>query len=133
MRTFIGDTYGDKFLPEAPNRYKSPKGAQEAHEAIRPTGVSRRPQDVKTFLRKDELAVYELIWRRFVASQMAPAVFDLTTVDVAAGDYLFRATASVMKFPGFTTVYQESTEDEEAPAGEVAAPGRRGCPPPEGF
>ena len=114
VRGFIGDTYGDKFLPKAPHRYKSPKGAQEAHEAIRPTDVSRRPETVKKFLKKDEFAVYELIWRRFVASQMAQALFQLTTVDVAAGDYLFRATATVMTFPGFITLYQESTEEEEA-------------------
>jgi DNA topoisomerase-1 len=113
VRQFIGSTYGDKFLPKAPHRYKSPKGAQEAHEAIRPTDVSRRPEDVRKFLKKDELALYELIWRRFVASQMAAALFQLTTVDVAAGDYLFRATASVMTFPGFTTLYQETTEEEE--------------------
>ena len=74
----------------------------------------RRPQDVKAFLSKDELALYDLIWRRFVASQMTPAVFDLTTVDIAASDYLFRATASVLKFAGFTKVYQESRETEEA-------------------
>jgi DNA topoisomerase I len=114
VRQFIGETYGEAYLPQAPNRFKSPKGAQEAHEAIRPTGVDRRPQDVKPFLSKDELALYELIWRRFVASQMAPAVFDLTTVDIGAGNYLFRATASVLKFAGFTKVYQESREGEEA-------------------
>ena len=114
VRGFIGDTYGDKFLPKAPHRYKSPKGAQEAHEAIRPTDVSRRPEAVKKFLKKDEFAVYELIWRRFVASQMAQALFQLTTVDVAAGDYLFRATATIMTFPGFITLYQESTDEEEA-------------------
>jgi DNA topoisomerase-1 len=114
VRTFIGATYGDAYLPQAPNRFKSPKGAQEAHEAIRPTGVTRRPQDVKAHLGRDELALYDLIWRRFVASQMTPAVFDLTTVDISAGDYLFRATASVLKFPGFTKVYQESMEGEEA-------------------
>jgi len=113
VRRFIGATYGDKFLPKAPHRYKSPKGAQEAHEAIRPTDVNRRPEDVRKFLKKDELALYELIWRRFVASQMAAALFQLTTVEVAAGDYLFRATASVMTFPGFTTLYQETTEEEE--------------------
>ena len=114
VRNFIGATYGDKFLPKSPQRYKSPKGAQEAHEAIRPTDVSRRPEEVKKFLKKDEYALYELIWRRFVASQMAQALFQLTTVDVAAGDYLFRATATVMTFPGFTTLYQETTEEEEA-------------------
>jgi DNA topoisomerase-1 len=113
VRSFIGSTFGDKFLPKAPHRYKSPKGAQEAHEAIRPTDVNRRPEDVKKFLKKDEFALYELIWRRFVASQMAQALFQLTTVDVAAGDYLFRATATVMTFPGFTALYQETTEEEE--------------------
>ncbi len=113
VRSFIGATFGDKFLPKAPHRYKSPKGAQEAHEAIRPTDVSRRPEEVKKFLKKDEYALYELIWRRFVASQMAQALFQLTTVDVAAGEYLFRATAAVMTFPGFTTLYQETTEEEE--------------------
>ena len=99
VRRFIDATFGDKFVPKSPHRYKSPKGAQEAHEAIRPTDVNRRPEDVRRFLKKDELALYELIWRRFVASQMAPALFQLTTVDVAAGDYLFRATASMMTFP----------------------------------
>jgi DNA topoisomerase-1 len=110
VRTFIDQTCGGEYLPAAPNRFKSPKGAQEAHEAIRPTGVTRRPQDVKAHLGKDELALYDLIWRRFVASQMTPAVFDLTTVDISAGDYLFRAAASVLKFPGFTMVYQEFRE-----------------------
>jgi DNA topoisomerase-1 len=113
VRNFIGSTYGDKYLPKSPHRYKSPKGAQEAHEAIRPAEVSRRPEDVRKFLKKDELALYELIWRRFVASQMAQALFQLTTVDVAAGDYLFRATATVMTFPGFTVLYQETSEEED--------------------
>jgi DNA topoisomerase I len=113
VRTFIGATYGDAYLPQTPNRFKSPKGAQEAHEAIRPTDVNRRPQDVKPYLSKDELALYDLIWRRFLASQMTPAVFDLTTVDISAGDYLFRASASVLKFPGFTKVYQETVEANE--------------------
>jgi DNA topoisomerase I len=116
VRRFIGSTYGDKFLPKTPHRYKSPKGAQEAHEAIRPTDVHRRPEDLRKFLKKDELALYELIWRRFVASQMAAALFQLTTVEVAAGDYLFRATASVMTFPGFTVLYQEAVEEEEKEA-----------------
>ncbi len=118
VRQFIGDSYGADYLPKAPNKYKSPKAAQEAHEAIRPTGVSHRPQDLKPFLGKDELALYDLIWRRFVASQMTPAIFQLTTVDIEAAGYLFRATASVLQFPGFTAVYQESkdAEEEEAPA-----------------
>jgi DNA topoisomerase-1 len=112
-RQFIESTFGPQYLPKSPPHYKSPKGAQEAHEAIRPTDVTRRPEDVRRFLKKDELALYELIWRRFVASQMAAAVYQLTTVDVAAGDYLFRATASVLEFPGFTAVYQEARDEEE--------------------
>jgi len=126
VRQFIGDTYGADHLPKAPNKYKSPKGAQEAHEAIRPTGVSRRPQDLKRFLGKDELALYDLIWRRFVASQMAPAIYQLTTVDLQAGDYLFRATASVLQFPGFTAVYQESKEVEEEDAAAKLPPIKEG-------
>jgi|UniRef100_A0A7V6A399 DNA topoisomerase-1 len=113
VRSFIGGAFGEKFLPKSPHRYKSPKGAQEAHEAIRPTDVNRRPEDVKKFLKKDEFALYELIWRRFVASQMAQALFQLTTVDVEAADYLFRATATVMTFPGFTVLYQETSEEVE--------------------
>jgi len=116
VRGFIQQTYGEKYLPAKPHFYKSPKGAQEAHEAIRPTGVTRRPQDLKPYLGREELALYDLIWRRFVASQMAPAVFQLTTVDVTAGPYLFRATASVLQFPGFTALYQENQEEEEKPA-----------------
>jgi DNA topoisomerase-1 len=113
VRTFIQETYGPDYLPPKAHFYKSPKGAQEAHEAIRPTGVSRRPEDLKKFLGKDELALYNLIWRRFVASQMAAAIFDQTTVDITARDYLFRAAASVLKFPGFMTIYQESREGED--------------------
>jgi len=116
VRGLIKETYGEDYLPAKPNAYKSPKGAQEAHEAIRPTAAARRPQDLKAHLGREELALYDLIWRRFVASQMTPAVFQLTTVDVAAGPYLFRATASVLQFPGFTTLYQETREEEEQPA-----------------
>ncbi len=116
VRGLIQESYGKDYLPAKPNTYKSPKGAQEAHEAIRPTAATRRPQELKAFLGKEELALYDLIWRRFVASQMTPAVFQLTSVDVAAGPYLFRATASVLQFPGFTTLYQETQEETEQPA-----------------
>lgn len=126
VRQFIGDTYGADHLPKTPNKYKSPKAAQEAHEAIRPTGVARRPQDLKPFLGRDELALYDLIWRRFVASQMAPAVYQLTTVDIDAAGYLFRATASVLQFPGFTAVYQESKEGEEEEAAAKLPPLKEG-------
>jgi DNA topoisomerase-1 len=115
----IGGQYGGQYLPESPNTFKSKKGAQDAHEAIRPTNVARHPDEVKQYLKEDEFKLYKLIWQRFVASQMNPAVFDQTTVDIDArsnGDnFLFRVTGSVLKFDGFLKVYEESKEgkDEE--------------------
>ena len=91
VRGLIGSKYGQPYLPEKPNFYKSKKDAQDAHEAIRPTDAARTPEDVRPFLSDDMFRLYQLIWQRFVASQMVPAVFDQTTVDVAAGDYTFRA------------------------------------------
>ena len=126
VRRFIMDAYGANYLPKSPNLYKSPKGAQEAHEAIRPTAVGRRPQDLKQFLSKEQLALYDLIWRRFVASQMNPAIYQLTAVDIEAGDYLFRATASVLQFPGYTAVYQESREGEEEEGAAKLPPLKKG-------
>jgi len=79
-------------LPEKPNYYKSKKDAQEAHEAIRPTEVSRAPEDVRKYLDDDVFKLYQLIWQRFVASQMLPAILDQTTIDISAADYTFRAT-----------------------------------------
>ena len=119
VRELIGKDFGKEFLPESPNTYKSKKLAQEAHEAIRPTSVARHPDAVKPYLQEDEYKVYKLIWQRFVASQMNPAIFDQTTVDIDAtsGDtrYRFRVTGSVLKFEGFLKVYEESkdTKDEE--------------------
>jgi DNA topoisomerase-1 len=122
VRAFIQEAYGADYVPPRPHFYKSPRGAQEAHEAIRPSAATRRPQDLKPYLNRDELALYDLIWRRFVASQMAPAVYQQTTVDVAAADYLFRATASVLEFPGFTALYQETREGAEAEKAEKLPP-----------
>ena len=119
VREMIGKEYGAPYLPEQPNTYKSKKNAQEAHEAIRPTSVVRHPDSVKQYLKEDEFKVYKLIWQRFVASQITPAVFDQTTVDIDARQgsesYWFRVTGSVMKFDGFLKVYEESKEgkDEE--------------------
>jgi DNA topoisomerase-1 len=119
VREMIGTQYGPAYLPEQPNTFKSKKGAQEAHEAIRPTAVARDPESVKQYLKEDEFKVYKLIWQRFVASQIMPAVFDQTTVDIDAKQgsesYWFRVTGSVMKFDGFLKVYEESKEgkDEE--------------------
>ena len=112
-REFIGKTFGEAYLPEQPIRYKSKKDAQDAHEAIRPTDVTRTPDSMRSYIGADEFKLYKLIWQRFVASQMNPAVFDQTTIDIAAGDYLFRATGSVEKFNGFRAVYEEG-KDEKA-------------------
>src|SRR5262249_14352270 len=100
-----------------PNFFKSKKDAQDAHEAVRPTDVSRTPADVKRYLPDDLFKLYQLIWQRFVASQMVPAIFDQTTIDIGAGDYTFRATGSVQKFDGYLAVYQISADDDEE-AGE---------------
>src|ERR1700674_5528940 len=119
VREYIKSQYGDQYLPEAPNAYKEKKAAQAAHEAIRPTSAMRHPDQVKQYLKEDEFKVYKLIWQRFVASQIMPAVFDQTTVDIDAKSgtdtFWFRVTGSVLKFDGFLKVYEESKEgkDEE--------------------
>ena len=119
VREYIKSQYGDQYLPEAPNTYKEKKAAQAAHEAIRPTSALRHPDQVKQYLKEDEFKVYTLIWQRFVASQMTPAVFDQTTIDIdaktATGTFWFRVTGSVEKFDGFLKIYKESKEgkDEE--------------------
>ena len=113
VREHIGSSYGGGYLPEKPNFYKSKKDAQEAHEAIRPTDVSRTPESVRRYLEDDMFKLYQMIWQRFVASQMVPAVFDQTTIDVSADDYTFRASGSVVKFDGYLTVYQIVKEEEE--------------------
>ena len=111
VRGFITEKYGADYLPGKAIQYKSKKGAQDAHEAVRPTSVERTPDSVKQFLSKDQLALYGLIWRRFVASQMKPAVFDVTAVDIKAGRYTFRANGSIIKFKGFMSVYMEGKDD----------------------
>ncbi len=118
-RDFINTQFGPPYLPEKAIHYRSKKDAQDAHEAIRPSEVSRTPDALARYLGKDELRLYRLIWQRFVASQMMPAIFDQTTIDIEAGRLLFRATGSVLKFDGFLKVYEEgrdekSDEDEEA-------------------
>src|SRR2546426_755383 len=120
VREFIPEKFGSSYLPEKPNFYKSKKDAQEAHEAVRPTDVSRAPEDVRKYLDDDLFKLYQLIWQRFVASQMLPAIFDQTTIDISAGDYTFRATGSVQKFDGYLAVYQAAKEDEETEKGDEA-------------
>ncbi|MCA1622412.1 MAG: type I DNA topoisomerase [Acidobacteria bacterium] len=125
-RDFIGGNYGKDYLPEKPNFYKSKKGAQDAHEAIRPTDANRTPDSLRNYLSADELKLYSLIWKRFVASQMTPAIFDQTTIDIKAGRFTFRATGSVQKFDGFLKVYQEGRdekpENEEDEDAELTLP-----------
>src|SRR5690349_1682881 len=124
VRELIPERFGTSYLPEKPNFYKSKKDAQEAHEAIRPTDVTKTPEDVRKYLDDDVFKLYQLIWQRFVASQMLPAIFDQTTIDIAAGDYTFRATGSVQKFDGYLRVYQtpaaisDREEDEKDDEGE---------------
>jgi DNA topoisomerase-1 len=119
VREYVGKEYGVAYLPEAPNTFKEKKDTQGAHEAIRPTSAMRHPYQIKQYLKEDEFKVYKLIWQRFVASQITPAVFDQTTVDIDAKNgndvFWFRVTGSVLKFDGFLRVYEESKEgkDEE--------------------
>ncbi|HEX8096875.1 MAG TPA: type I DNA topoisomerase, partial [Pyrinomonadaceae bacterium] len=119
VRDFIGAQYGARYLPEKAVHYRSKKGAQDAHEAIRPTDVARTPDSLARHLNKEELKLYRLVWQRFVASQMTAALFDQTTIDIEAGRFLFRATGSVLKFDGFLKVYQEG-RDEKAEDDEEA-------------
>jgi DNA topoisomerase-1 len=117
-RQLIRERFGNDYLPATPNVYKTQKAAQEAHEAIRPTSAHRDPESIKRFLEKDHYQLYKLIWNRFVASQMAPAVMDVTRVDcVPVGTqetYLFRANGMVVKFPGHMAVYMEGKDAELA-------------------
>jgi DNA topoisomerase-1 len=122
VRDFITRQYGEKYLPEKAVHYRSKKDAQDAHEAIRPTSAERTPEQVAPYLEKDELALYRLIWQRFVASQMMPAIFDQTTIDISAGEkYTFRATGSVIKFDGFLAVYEEGKDEKDEDDDERAA------------
>jgi len=116
-RAYIKEKYGADFLPPRPRIFaKKAKAAQEAHEAIRPTSVRREPDIIKRYLNRDQFRLYELIWKRMVASQMSPALLDTISVDIEAKDakrYLLRATSSVIKFPGFTILYSEGRDDAQ--------------------
>ena len=117
-RTYIETTYGGEYLPNRAVNYRSKKGAQDAHEAIRPTVPLRTPAALKPYLNDEQYRLYELIWMRFIASQMNPTILDATTIDVKAGPYLFRATGSVVKFDGFRRIYREGKDDPIANAPE---------------
>src|ERR1700677_4916765 len=116
VRGYIGKELGKNYLPEAANTFKSKKDAQDAHEAIRPTEVRHTPESIKRYLSDEQFKLYQLIWRRFVASQMVPAVFDQTIVDVQAQAdrrYDFRATGSILKFDGYLKVYEEAKDAKD--------------------
>ncbi len=112
-RSYIQENYGGEYLPDKPNTFKVKKSAQDAHEAIRPTYVSKNPDSINKFLSEEEYKLYKLIWQRFVASQMKPVIYDQTTLEADAGKATFRATGSIIKFPGFSAVYLEGKEEEE--------------------
>src|SRR5436305_13826993 len=119
-RELIAATYGPDSLPEKPNVYPSKAGAQDAHEAIRPTSFDLPPDAVRDFLKEDDWKLYKLIWDRFVASQMQPAVFDVTQVDVDNGPYTLRASGKVLKRAGFLAVYRETPDEDAAAATDEA-------------
>jgi DNA topoisomerase-1 len=113
VKAWIGDKHGDKYMG-GPRTGKASPGAQDAHEAIRPTEVTRTPDSVKQYLSADQYKLYDLIWRRFVASRMAPAVYDQTQVEIEGADYIFRATGSILAFDGFYAVWPRD-EDKDTP------------------
>ncbi|MDQ6719019.1 MAG: type I DNA topoisomerase [Gemmatimonadota bacterium] len=117
-RDYLKTLFGKDYLPASPMLYtdSKSKSAQDAHEAVRPTDPARRPEHIKKYLKEDQFKLYQLVWQRFMASQMTPAVFDTTTVDFDLGRYLFRATGSVIKFDGFLKLYKESREEGEGKA-----------------
>jgi DNA topoisomerase-1 len=112
VREHIGETFGPDYVPEKPNAFKTKSDAQDAHEAIRPTSMEYDPEKVRPFLTSEQYSIYRLIWNRFVASQMPPATFDETTVDITAGDYLFRVKGTVPKFPGWQAAYGQVVEEK---------------------
>jgi DNA topoisomerase-1 len=135
-RGFIAERFGADHLPESPNVYRTKqKAAQEAHEAVRPTSLEWTPERVAPFLEqigeRDMLRLYELVWNRFVACQMVPAVYDQTTADISAGRATFRATGSILKFPGYLAVYGAKPPEEEAGAEEEKAENGNGEREPE--
>lgn len=116
VRSYIPQRFGADYLPEAPNRYKSKASAQQAHEAIRPTSVQRTPESLASVLSEEQLRLYTIIWSKFVASQMKPAVYEQTSVDITSGKYLFRASGTRQLFAGFTAAWDDREEDNRLPA-----------------
>jgi len=116
-RDYVTTRWGKEYLPAEPVQFKTKKSAQDAHEAIRPTSLEYPPEKVQPFLERDVFRLYELIWNRFVACQMVPAVFDQTTADISAGRATFRATGQILKFAGYLAVYGQEAEQPQEEAG----------------
>ena len=114
-REYIGKRFGKNYVPERPNVFKSKKGAQDAHEAIRPTMIDLEPKKIAKYLTKDQLSLYTLIWNRFIASQMSPSIYEQTQIDIKAGDAIFRLTGNVMLFDGFGVIYGEKEKEDTIP------------------
>jgi DNA topoisomerase-1 len=112
VKGFVKESFGEKYVGSGPRAAKASPGAQDAHEAIRPTDVSRTPESIRRHLSADQFKLYELIWRRFVASRMAPAVYDQTQVEIEGGEYIFRANGSVLTFDGFYKVWERDENGE---------------------
>ncbi len=112
LRVYIKKEYGPKFLPETPNKFKSKKSAQEAHEAIRPTDLGKSPESLRDFLTEDQYRLYNLIYKRFISCQMTPAVFEQTKLEVTAGRFQFGASGSILTFDGYLAVYKDNDEEE---------------------
>jgi len=110
-RSFIEGRYGKEYVPTKPRAFRTKKNAQDAHEAIRPTSVERTPESLKGTLSEEQLKLYDIVWKRFVASQVSDAVLDLTTIDIHAGEYRLRASGSIVRFPGFRDVFMETVEE----------------------
>ena len=123
VRGHIGERYGPDFVPDTPRYFRKKADAQDAHEAIRPTGIQYDPETVRPHLTRDQYSLYRLIWNRFVASQMAPATFDDTTLEVEAGDYLLRTKGSVQTFAGWLTLYQSATSRPEGESADAPPAG----------
>ena len=131
VRMYIGTKYGADILPDKPNTYKVKKAAQaqEAHEAIRPTSMELDPEKIKDFLTKEEYSLYKMIWDRFVASQMKPALFDVTDVDITTSNLTLRASGEVLKFPGFLAVFQDAPAEDDDEEGAAEKKNEKALPP----
>lgn len=120
-KAYLRENYTEAYIPNYMPQYKTKKNAQDAHEAIRPTDVFMTPDSIKDSLKPEQYKLYKLIWSRFVASQMTSAVYETVNADITAGGYLFKAAGSKLKFPGFTAIYEESTDDDKKDGGSLPA------------